>query len=114
MVGVTQIGGIDNPWIDDQRPARIIGSDPKSRGLRALQHIAASDFPPPILQVLVDLGPVLADRPDGRVQYEIALRIYLQPIGSLEAECDLRGVRAGGYDEVILQFTVVAVVDQIN
>jgi len=48
------------------------------------------------------------------MQHELALRIYLEPVGAVKAEHDLLRVRSGCNDEVVFKLALVAVVEEIN
>jgi hypothetical protein len=63
---------------------------------------------------LVDDRLSLTDFAGGRVQHQIALGIHFKAVGALEGEDDPVGVGARAHNEVVLQLTLVAVIDEID
>ncbi len=63
---------------------------------------------------MIDDGLVLADVSARSVQHETTFGVDLQLVRAPEAEHDLVRVRAGRDDEVVLELTLVPVVDEVD
>ena len=82
--------------------------------MRAREHIATRDLPPDAVHLLVDHWLPHADVPNGRAQHEVALVVHVEFVSPPEAKGDKTGIGPWAYDEVILQLTLVAVIDQVD
>src|SRR6267143_2069011 len=109
-----KVRGVGEHRVNDQRPGLVIGGHLKRYLVRAFHHVAASDFAPHPINVLMDDGFVLTYGTAGRVHHELALGVYLQPLDAFEVEHDPLWVRSGCDDEVILELALVAVVDNVD
>ena len=114
-IAAAEVGGVDEHRIDDQRPAAVIRGYLEADATRVFEHVATSDFPADAVDLLIDGWLPLADCAGGRVQHEIALGIYFEFVGTLEADRDRLGVCARANDEVVLELAlVVAIVDEVD
>src|SRR5262249_53880383 len=68
---------------------------------------------PNAVHFLVDEGLVFADVAPGGVQHQVATGVKVHRVGAREGKGDGTRVRARGYDEVVLQLLLVAVVDEV-
>ena len=82
----------------------------KDRFASAFEHIPAWDIVPPAACLLVKSGSAEAHLPE----HEITLSIQLKSASTLEAEANHPGVRARFNHKVVLQLSLIAVIDQID
>ena len=92
----------------------IVAPDLKSNRLRVFQPIAARDLLAHATDDLMKDGLVLPELSGANAQHQITLRIKLNPVRAGHAQGNRAGVGAGGDGEIVLQFSFVAVIDQIN
>ena len=110
----SEVGGVGEYRIDDQRPSVIIRGYLKADPLRAFQYVATFNLCPDAVHLLVDDGLMLAYGASRRVRHEFALGVDLQLVGALEAEHDFLRISSGGDDEVVFKLALVAVIDEVD
>src|SRR5256885_16435778 len=89
---------------------RSLEADP----IDAFAYVAAGDFAPDSVYVLVDDRLVLTYVSSGRVQHELAPRFDLEFVRAPETEHDLFRIRTRCDDEVVFQLALVAVVEEVD
>src|SRR2546427_9092854 len=105
-----EVGGVRECRVDDQRPAPIVSAYLKADLVAAFELVTARDFLPDAIRLLIDhrlleSRLLILDRQD-----EVSLPVERRSLRSFHSHGDRTGVRAGSYDEVIFQFSLVAVV----
>ena len=92
----------------------IVAPDLKGNRLRVFQPIAARDLLARAADDLMKDGLVLPELSGANAQHQITLRIKLKPVRAGDPQANRAGIGAGGDNKIILQFLLVAVIDQIN
>src|SRR2546423_745577 len=63
---------------------------------------------------LVENGSILYQFAVAQVDMEIALRVHVEALGSLESHVDLSRVRAGAHQPIILHLVLIAMINQVD
>src|SRR5436309_16079696 len=78
------------------------------------EQIAAGDFLPDSVDLLVEHRLLLHDRTATHLQHKVALGREMHALGALELKSDLAGVGSWTNHEVVLEGTMVAVKAEIH
>src|SRR3989442_1038297 len=109
-----EVGGVREHRVDDQRAAPIVSAYLKADLVRAFELVTARDLLPDAIRFLVDQRLLESNLPILDCQDKVSLTVERRSLRSFHNHGDRTGVRAGSYDEVIFQFSLVAVVHQIH
>ena len=111
LLSDAEVGGVDEHRVDYQRPRGVVGGHREAHLLRFLQHIAAGDGGANTRRFLVDDGGGHTNVAARGGQHQLPCRVDLDAIGAPEEELEHAGVSTRGHHEVVLQLSLVAVVD---
>ncbi len=109
-----QIGRVHEHRIDHERRAAVVGFHLEHRTVLALQPIAARHPPALAREVLVGDRCVEDDLAACRLDDDAAARVEAGAARAVEVQLDQSRVGTGPHDEVVLETTLVAVVDEID
>src|SRR5260221_13705650 len=98
------VGGINQYWINNKRRARVVLSDLKANPPALLNGIAALDFTPRAVNLLVNKWLVLADCAPSDTHQQIArFWFYFHPLRASKLKHNRSRVPSGRNHEVVLQ-----------